>query len=97
MFKFPSSWSLCVGVYQVVKQIMNKQQWITTTSWARLATNWVPTIVQIGLVTNRIEPALRFNNQHVNKSPSCNRSPIHPSISLKILANKVGFISSLCF
>jgi len=45
MFKLPSSWSLAMGVYQVVKQIMNRRQWVTVASWGatsiwtRLATN----------------------------------------------------------
>jgi hypothetical protein len=61
------------------------------------------TIVQIGLVTNRVAITtqvgliVRFNDQHVNKSSSCNRFPVHPLVSPNFLANKVGFISNLCF
>lgn len=109
MFKFPSSWSLCVGVYQVVKQIMNRRQWVTsarwgaTSIWTRLITNWMPTTIQTRLVTNRVEittqvgHVVRFNGQHINKSSSCSRFQVHPLISSKIPTSKIGFISNFVF
>jgi hypothetical protein len=59
--------------------------------------NWMSTIVQIRLITNWVKLAIRFRDQHINKSSSCNRSLVHPSVSPKILAKKIGFISNLCF